>query len=180
MGRRFRRKVGVRVGPVEVFYEWTGFRDGGTTANLDTSVTLEMFPPSGASAVGDPEFTVRRIIGTLQFLHQSSIVSKDRFGVIIGVRGVGADQVIDESFVPLSTDPDAFNNKGVMWWQTWGALPHGTSAADSDVLAVTVPIDIKVMRKLRPRETLVVTATASSTGRITMAANLRALLTRRP
>ncbi len=174
--RRSRRAVEAGFRGFYVRYEWTGFRDGGTPANLNTSVLFELVPPDGASAVVNLLPKIRRVVGNIGFTSQSTVTSASTVGAMLFMANVGADQTIDADVPPLTTDPDDFNNKGIMWWQTWQAVLSEGPAADWDEHAHTVPIDIKVNRQMRARDTLVLRLDAGTTARTRATVNLRVLI----
>lgn len=176
-GRKSKR-IYVKAGPVEVGFEWVGFRDGGTFANLNTQVGFELLPPVADTTVGSSQFTVYRVVGQLALMHQTGIVSSDRMGIVLVASEVGDDQTVDEPVNPLSTDIDEFADRTIMWWWT-GSPEFKTSAADSDVVPWVIPIDIKVRRLIKKRTRLEFQAAAATTGRLRMTVNVRALIRHR-
>lgn len=176
-GRKSKR-VYVKAGPFEAGFEWVGFRDAGTFANLDTTVGFEILPPVPDSTVGSSQFTVYRIVGQLAVMHQTGIVSSDRMGIVLVAAEVGDDQTVDEPVDPISTDIDEFADKTIMWW--WSGSPTwGVPIADSDVTPWHIPIDIKVRRIIKKRTRLVFNATAATTARLRMTCNVRVLIRHR-
>lgn len=175
MARR-RRKVTVAVGPVRVSYEWLGFMSGGTPANLDTSVQHELIPPSGASSVLDLEFTVLRCVGQLSFNMQSGVVAPVGVGAMIQKVTVGGDQVIDNIVNPLTTDPDDFDDRGIMWWWVAHQVGPHTPIADVDSVSVVVPFDVRTKRKMSKRDTLVLRVDAGTTAVSRVAVQCRTLI----
>ncbi len=155
--------------------EWLGFADGGVNSNLDTTTTFELVPPAGASGVVEKDLTVLRIVGDISISAQTSVVASSAVGMMIGVRSVGRDQVIDEAYVPLSTDPDDLDNS-VMWKFVAANFGAHLAIADQDVTSVVVPVDITVKRKMSKRDTLVLTIQAEVTARKRAAVNLRTLI----
>ena len=155
--------------------EWTGFVDGGTAANLDTTTSFELIPPAAATAVIQPDLTVLRILGTISLSNQSAVTSNTAVGIHIGVRSVGRDQTIDEAYVPLSTDVDDLDN-GVMWRWSTNSPGAGVAAGDMDLVSLILPVDIKVKRRLDKRDTLVCTIEAATTARKEASVALRCLI----
>ncbi len=174
--RRFRRRVQAGYGKAYVRYEWTGFRDGGVAANLDTSVSFELVPPDGPSAVVNLLPKVVRCVGVLNIRNQSSVTSNSSIGIMLFMANVGADQTIDADVPPLTTDPDDFSNKSIIWWNTFATVAAAGPAADYDTSGVNIPLDIKVNRKMRARDTLVLRVDAGTTARVRASLNLRTLL----
>ena len=178
-GRRpYKRRVYAKYGKAEVGYEWCGFRDAGTPANLNTQVGFELLPPVSDTTVGSSQFVIVRIVGTLELLHQAGVVTRDRCGIVLVSSHVGDDQTVDEAIDPLSTDIDEFADKQIMWW--WSGNPEfPTAAVDTDIVPWRIPVDIKVRRVIKKRMRLEFQAKASSTGRLAMCCNVRALIKHR-
>lgn len=172
-----RRAVTVGYGKAFVRYEWTGFRDGGVPANLDTSTSFELVPPDGASAVVNLLPRCLRVVGDLSFQAQGSNVTNTPVGIMLRMSNVGADQTIDSDVSPLTTDPDEFHNARILWWRTHLSLfPPGLQSADWDTSMYHYPIDIKINRKMKARDTLVLRVDAATTARMRVSVNVRCLL----
>ncbi len=177
-GRKYQRRIYAKYGKAEIGFEWVGFRDAGTPANLDTTTNFEILPPVADTTVGSSQFTVYRIVGELAILHQAGVVTRDRLGIVLVAAEVGDDQTADEAVNPISTDVDEFADKTIMWW--WSGNPSfPTGAADSDIIPFIIPVDIKVRRIIKKRTRLVFNATAGSTARLAMTCNVRALIRHR-
>ncbi len=170
-----RRRVYARYGKAEVGYEWVGFRDAGTQANLDTTAAFELFPPFADQSIGTLDMTVLRVVGDLQIMKQAGIVSGDAMGITLVAADVGDDQTVDEAVNPLSTDVDEFHNNTIMWW--WSGRPaFPVAMADADLIPWRIPLDIRVKRILRKRTRLVFNCTAATTGRLRVSCNVRVLV----
>ena len=172
--RRFRVRADAGRGP-RVSLEWLGFTDAGISAGLDTTTSFELIPPASADSVVVADFTVLRVVGNIALSNQSAVTSNSAVGMQLGVRSVGRDQVIDETFDPLSADTDDLDNK-VMW--QWIAATPGPAvvAADLDLISLIIPVDIKVKRKMNKRDSLVLTCKAATTARKEVSCNLRVLV----
>ena len=168
--------VGYRKGPV-LLWEWIGFRDAGAAANLDTSTAFELLPPAADTGVGEGAFTVHRVVGELGVRHQSGIVSHDPVGIVLTADDVGDDQTVGEPVDPQSTDVDEMASKKIMWWWN-GSGMAGAPVADTDIVDYRIPLDIRVKRILDKRTRLVITAQATTTGRMRVSCNVRTLIRR--
>ncbi len=174
--RRTNRAVEAGFRGLYVRYEWTGFRDGGTPANLDTSVSFELVPPDGASSVVNLLPRIRRVVGDLSFSNQSTVVAGASIGYMFFMGNVGADQTIDADVPPLTTDPDDFNNAGIMHWHTVRDMLENSAPAEYDEASLRVPIDLKFNRKMKARDTFVLRVDAGTTARARVSVNLRVLI----
>ena len=173
------RRRGVRVTYTQkkrISFEWVGFRSGGTQGNLDTSITHEIVPPAGAAAVIQPDITLYRVVGMISLTAQAAGATTTGIGMQLRVASVGGDQVIDETLNPLTTDVDLFDDKGIIWWQSYGRLGANVAAADLDIVGVHIPIDVKVKRKMDKRDTLVLRIDASTTGISRVSVETRCLI----
>lgn len=173
-GRRSPR----RFRPVRKDLEWLGFRDGGVLANLTTSdLDFELVPPADADGIGIAAVTVLRVVGTVGIGTQAGILTATRasFGVVVSP--VGADQTSDLDWSPGSTDTDALDERGVMfWWSSAKANTPHTPAADFDqAMGHLINIDIKTKRKLQKRQRLVIRLVAGSNNVVNASVNLRVL-----
>ncbi len=177
MGKgRHRVRVRVAFPPfVQAEWEWIGFRSAGTFGNLDTAIVHEVIPVIADNTVGIQAFTVHRLVGSIQVRQQAGVVTTSTLGIMIGVEDAGADQTSDNPLLPLTTDIDHLAHKGIMW--SWTGIPsYGVELTAADDQPMTIPIDIKVKRIVSKRERLVISLEASSTGRIRVACNVRALI----
>ncbi len=174
--RRFKRAVTAGYGKAFLRYEWTGFRDGGVAANLNTSTVFELVPPDGASSVVNLLPRIRRVVGSLDFSLQNTITSPTEIGWILALENVGRDQVIDAAVEPLSTDPDSFGLKQILHWQTYRDIIAHQVSGEWDQVSFRVPVDIKFNRKMKARDTLTLRCDAATTGRARVSVNLRCLI----
>ena len=155
--------------------EWIGFRDGGVSANLDTTANFELVPPASADGVVIADITVLRVVGQICISNQGAVTTNAAVGMMLGVRSVGKDQTIDEVYTPLGTDVDELDN-GVMWQWVASTPGPGVAAGDLDLVSLIIPVDITVKRRVEKRDSLVLTATASTSGRKELSVNLRCLI----
>ncbi len=177
MPRRFRRGFRRTSGGPKLRYEWTGFRDGGTAANLNTSTAFELVPPDGTSSVINLLPRIRRVVGTIGFSLQGSVTSATPVGAVLALENVGRDQVIDAGVEPLSTDADSFGLKQILWWQTWrDMLPEAGTTGEWDEMSKHYEIDVKLNRPMKARDTLILRIDAATTARARVSVNLRCLV----
>ena len=155
--------------------EWIGFRDGGVSTNLDTTANFVIVPAASADSIVVPDVTVLRVVGQITISNQGAVTTNAAVGFMMGVRSVGKDQTIDEAYTPLGTDTDELDN-GVMWQWVCATPGAAVANADLDVISLIIPVDITVKRKIEKRDLLVLTATASTTGRKEVSVNLRCLI----
>ena len=176
-GRKTRRRVTVGYGKARVSFEWMGFRDGGTLASLTTATTdFEIVPPASAGGIGISDSTVYRIVGQIGISNQAGVVTRTALGMGIVLSPVGEDQTSDLDWSPRSTDIDAQDENGVMWWYVAPRAGPEGPAADYDTSSLVLPIDIRVKRRLQKRDRIVLRAVAGSANVLEIAVNLRALV----
>ncbi len=173
-GRRPPRRV---VAPRRVDLEWLGFRDGGVLANLTTSVLdFELVPPAAADGIGVAAVTVLRVVGTVGIGTQAGVLTATRASFGIVVSPTGEDQTSDLDWSPGSTDVDALDERGVMfWWSAAKANTMPTVAADFDQVIRLIDIDIKTKRRMQKRDRLVCRLVAGSNSIVNASINLRVL-----
>ncbi len=176
MPRRFRRSFKARAGRPSLRFEWAGFRDAGAAANLNTSVVFELIPPDGASSVVNLLPRVRRVVGSLDFSLQNTVTSPTEIGWVFFMGNVQGDQTIDNSVPPLTTDPDEFGLSQIVQWQTYRDAVKAVANAEFDSTSMRIPIDFKLNRPMKARDTFVLRIDAGTTARARVSVNLRVLM----